>query len=168
MVQLIILQASPAVGVAFGDCIVGAVGIFASSYMTRRAATVYLAATVLRLVLPIAFYSTFFALFVPNPKLYLSDLLCTGIALVESEMTLSPEKQKEAAEICAHAGTVVTALIATLFALSVTLCWYPCCRCSLYLRETLVEKEALVRGRLADFLKRSHLTGGIVGKRRGR
>lgn len=144
--QSVYLLAFSAVAVAFGDCIVGAVGIFASSYMTRRAATVYLVATFLRLLLPIAFYSAFFAIFIPNPKTYLSDLLCSEVALLESEITLSPDAQKEAAEICMHAGAVVTALIATLFSLSVTLCWYPCCRCSLYLRETLVEKEALVSG----------------------
>lgn len=35
MVQLIILQPTPAVAIPFVDCFVGAVGIFAASYMVR-------------------------------------------------------------------------------------------------------------------------------------
>lgn len=111
--------------------------------MTRRAATVYLVATMVRFILPVAFYAAFFALFLPNPKAYLSALVCEEVSLLDSEFTLSPEAAAEAARLCANAGVAVIALISTVFVFSTTLCWYPCCRCSLYLRETLVEKEAL-------------------------
>jgi len=143
MIQLVLLQASPTIAVAFADCIVGAMGIFASSYMTRRAATIYLVATLARLVVPIAFYSAFFAIFVPNPKTYLSDLLCGQVALLETELTLSPAEYAEAQRLCNNSAVAVIVVISLFFTFSVTLCWYPCCRCSLYLRETLVEKEAL-------------------------
>lgn len=62
---------------------------------------------------------------------------------MEQDITLSPQEAAELTRLCEHAGVVVIVIVSLAFVLSTTLCWYPCCRCALYLRETLVEKEAL-------------------------
>ncbi len=143
MTQAILFQGSPLIGVAFGDCVVGVVGIFASSYMTRRPALLYLVVTVARLVVAAALFSAFLGTFVPRN--YLSHLLCKEVALLEQELGSSPPAEVvEAAELaCRDAGAVVAGLVIFAFILSSTLFWYPCFRCSLYFVETLSEKEAL-------------------------
>ncbi len=146
MAQAILLQGSPLIGVAFGDCVVGAIGIFAASYMARRPGLLYLAVTLLRLAIAVALFSAFLGTFAPRD--HLSHLLCKGATELEDDN--APPDVKAAAELaCKHAGAVVTALVSVAFVLSVTLFWYPCFRCSLYFVETLSEKEAL-EGLLSD------------------
>jgi hypothetical protein len=143
LAQAILLQGSPLIGVAFGDCVVGAIGIFAASYMTRRPGLFYLALTVVRLAVAIGLFSAFLGTFAPRD--HLSHLLCQVV--LEEEAGATPDAVELAA--CNHAGAVVTALVSVAFVLSVTLFWYPCFRCSLYFVETLSEKEAL-EGLLSD------------------
>ena len=151
MLQALLFQGSPLIGVAFMDCTIGCIGIFAANYMTKKPATLYLVVTVIRLACAIAFFVAFLATF--NPKSYLSHLLCQEVGVLEHELdpeSTLPPGVKEAADLaCKKAGTVVMVLVSLMFVLSVTLCWFPCFRCGLYLREVLVEKEAL-EGLLED------------------
>ena len=45
MMQAVLFQGSPLIGVAFADVVIGVVGIFAASYMTRRPGVLYLVVT---------------------------------------------------------------------------------------------------------------------------
>lgn len=144
LVQAIAFQGSPLIGVAFLDCVVGVVGIFSAGHGSRRAATLYLVLSSLRLLAGIALCAVFLGIF--DPSSHLSALLCKEASLVGQELSGTPvsDEAKEAARAaCAHAGAVVVGLVATALVLGATLFWYPCWRCSLYLREAMAEKEAL-------------------------
>jgi hypothetical protein len=143
MIQAILFKGSPLIGVAFADCVIGVIGIFAASFMSRKPGLLYLGVTVLRLVIAIALFTAFLVTFVPQD--HLSHLLCKEISILEQELSSPvPQETIEAAQLaCQHAGAIVMGLVATVFVLSITLCWYPCFRCSLYYVETLSEKEAL-------------------------
>lgn len=149
MLQALLLKGTPLIGVAFMDCVIGCIGIFAASYMTRRPATLYLIVTVVRLACGIAFFVAFLATF--TPRAYLSHLLCKEVGILENELDRTlPPGVKEAADLaCKKAGVVVVAVVSVIFVLSVTVCWFPCFRCGLYFREALAEKEAL-EGLLED------------------
>lgn len=145
MMQAVLFLSSPLIGVAFADVVVGVIGIFSASYMTRRAGRLYLIVTLVRLVLGLALFLAF--LFTFKPQSYLSHLLCkegTLLALeLENGQTPSPAAWAEARRRCDASGAVVVGLVAAALILSTTLFWYPCFRCSLYLDEGLAEKEAL-------------------------
>lgn len=141
MLQAVLLQGSPLAGAAFADCAIGCIGIFAASYMSRRAATLYLAVVSGRLLVVIALFTAFLATF---SRQYLSYLLCKELTLLESDLASPSPEAIQAAELaCQHAGVVIIVLVSLLFVLSVSLCWFPCFRCGLHFRESLCEREAL-------------------------
>ena len=149
MLQAILMQGSPLIGVAFADCVIGVFGIFAASYMARKPGLAYLGLSVGRLLVALALFTAFLVIF--DPKDHLSHLLCQKVGQLEQELgeTVAPEVLEAAEIACKDAGAIVMGLVATAFVLSVTLFWYPCFRCSLYFVETLSEKEAL-EGLLRD------------------
>lgn len=149
MLQAVLMKGSPLIGVAFFDCIIGVLGIFAASYMTRKPGMAYLVLTILRLLVAVALFTAFLIIF--DPEDHLSHILCTNVGVWEHELnqTASPELVAAADAACRDAGAIILGLVATAFVLSVTLFWYPCFRCSLYFVETLSEKEAL-EGLLRD------------------
>jgi hypothetical protein len=77
LTQAVWFQGSPLIGVAFFDCVIGVVGIFSSSFMTKRAGILYLVLTLVRLVVALAMFSAFLGTF--DAKTHLSHVLCRVI-----------------------------------------------------------------------------------------
>lgn len=169
LTQAVWFQGSPLIGVAFFDCVIGVVGIFSSSFLTKRAGMLYLVLTLVRLVVALAMFSAFLGTF--DAKTHLSHLLCkvrrwvcnvfffpcfhtlfahqVFVLDIELGRNISQAEVALAEQQCFNNGVVVMWMVATAFVLHVTLFWYPCFRCSLHFFETLTEKEAL-EGLLSD------------------
>ncbi len=75
------MQGSALIGVAFFDCTVGVIGIFSSSFMTRRAGVLYLVVSLIRLAVDLAMFSSFLGTF--DAKSHLSHLLCDFVLFEE-------------------------------------------------------------------------------------